>query len=440
MTSRAGKNFYGGGILSAVAYALLAYAGPREGFYQLLFLFGLAFSGYVLLLRARPGLRQGLALALGLRLLFLPALPQLSDDFYRFIWDGALVVAGENPYLALPSSLLAAGPAIPGISQALFTNLNSPNYYSVYPPLCQAVFGLARLVAGDSWLLGCVLMRLVLLTAEGGTIWLLVKILKNWHLPASRAWLYAFNPLVIVELTGNLHFEALMIFFLVASLYLLLQGFRAWSAVALGLSIGVKLLPLMLLPLLLAYLGWKRFLLYGSLVAAVLVLLFLPFLSQELLAHFGTSINLYFQKFEFNASTYYLLRWLGYQITGYNMIAQIGPCLSLLTTGFIVYRAWLQPRSGGALVENMLLAFSVYLLLATVVHPWYLSTLVMLCCLSTWRYPLAWSALALLSYAAYQTPVYQENLWLIGLEYLLVFGVLALEIRERHQKKPLEAV
>ncbi|MGV3504341.1 MAG: glycosyltransferase 87 family protein [Adhaeribacter sp.] len=435
MNSTSGRYYWGGSVLSAMAYLFLAYATPRDHFYTLIFLFGLAFAGYFLLLRSRPGLWQGLVMALVLRLLFLFALPQLSDDYYRFIWDGALVVAGENPYLYLPAALAATEPSIPGISQQLFHHLNSPAYFSVYPPLSQAVFAFARLLAGDSWLLACVVMRLVLLAAEGGTLWLLVCLLRSQNLPASRAWLYGFNPLVIVELTGNLHFEALMVLFLTASLYLLWQGRWAWSAGALGLGIGVKLLPLMLLPLLLTYLGWKRFVLYGSLVAGVVGLQFLPFLSQELLVHFGSSLNLYFQKFEFNASIYYLLRWLGYQVQGYNLIAQIGPLLSGITTVFIACLAWRQSRSELHLARNMLFVFTVYLLLATVVHPWYLSTLVMLCCLSCWRYPLAWSAGALLSYAAYQTPAYQENLWLVALEYLLVFGCIALEIRGRQEKK-----
>jgi alpha-1,6-mannosyltransferase len=424
-----------GGILSIAAYCLLAYATPRTQFCQLLLLFGLAFTGYALLLRSKPSFQQGMLWAVGFRLLFLPALPQLSDDYFRFLWDGALVVQGENPFLWLPSALLAENPAvIPGISQALFSRLNSPDYYSVYPPVCQAIFGLASLLGGGSHLIGCLVMRLFLVAAETGTILLLIQTLKAWNKPLQLAWWYAFNPLVIVELTGNLHFEALMIFFLLASLYLLWQG-RLWlSALALGLSIGVKLLPLMLLPILLAYLGWKKFLRYGSLVALVVVILFLPFLSAELIRHFLNSLNLYFQKFEFNASWYYLFRWLGFQVAGYNLISLIGPLLSLGTIGCIIYLASRQPKDVRQLPGYFLLAFSVYLFLATVVHPWYITTLVMLTSLSSWRYPVVWSGLVVLSYGAYQTNVYRENLWLVALEYLLVFATLWAELATR---KPL---
>lgn len=433
MGIRPDKNLILGTVLSAIAYGLLAYFTPRTQFFQLLLLFGLAFTGYVLLLRAKPDLLMGLLLALGFRLLFIAALPQLSDDYFRFLWDGALVVQGESPYLHLPAELIAGKEAaIPGISQALFSRLNSPGYYSVYPPVCQAVFGLARWLAGDSMVLACLVMRLLLLAAEAGTLMLLIRALRFWQQPLQRAWLYAFNPLVIVELTGNLHFEALMIFFLVLSLYWLWLGRRQLSAIALGLSIGVKLLPLMFLPFLLAYLGWKRFLRYGSLVALVLVVLFLPFLSAALIHHFLNSLNLYFQKFEFNASCYYLLRWLGFRLVGYNLISLIGPLLSLATATLICLLAWRQPKAGGHLPANLLLALSVYLFGATVVHPWYVTTLVMLACLAPWRYPLVWSALAVLSYAAYQTGTYRENLWLVALEYLLVYGTMLAEIVNRY--------
>jgi alpha-1,6-mannosyltransferase len=276
-------------------------------------------------------------------------------------------------------------------------------------------------------------MRLLLLAAEAGTVLLLVQILKSWNKPLQRAWLYAFNPLVIVELTGNLHFEALMIFFLAGSLYCLWQGRPQLSAIALGLSIGVKLLPLMFLPFLLAHLGWKRFMWYGSLVALVLVLLFLPFLSPTLVRHFFNSLNLYFQKFEFNASWYYLLRWMGFRLVGYNLISLLGPLLSLTTAAFIGLLAYRQPKESRDLPGHFLLALSAYLFLATVVHPWYVATLVMLACLGPWRYPLVWSALAVLSYAAYQTEVYRENLWLISLEYLLVYGTLWMDISRQRK-------
>jgi hypothetical protein len=80
------------------------------------------------------------------------------------------------------------------------------------------------------------------------------------------------------------------------------------------------------------------------------------------------------------------------------------------------------------LPQTLLLMLTAYYALATTIHPWYLTLLVGLAVFSRFRYPLVWGGLAVLSYAAYRTSAYTENLWLVALEYVLTFGVLGLEI------------
>jgi hypothetical protein len=96
--------------------------------------------------------------------------------------------------------------------------MNSPDYYTVYPPVLQGVFGLAAPFASFSPLGGVVVLRLCILAGRRVSIRLLTQLLAAYGLPPGRVLLYALNPLVIVELTGNVHFEALMIFFLLAFL------------------------------------------------------------------------------------------------------------------------------------------------------------------------------------------------------------------------------
>ena len=73
-----------------------------------------------------------------IRLCLLGALPNLSDDFYRFIWDGRSWAAGIHPFAAMPAEVVTQN--IPGLDQALFEKLNSKQYFTVYPPLAQFVF------------------------------------------------------------------------------------------------------------------------------------------------------------------------------------------------------------------------------------------------------------------------------------------------------------
>ena len=291
-------------------------------------------------------------------------------------------------------------------------------------------------------------MRLFILLAEAGTLYMLIRLTRQLQLPRSAVLLYALNPLVIVELTGNLHFEAVMIFFCLAALYGITGNQSTkrtawvWSALSLALSIATKLIPLMFLPLLWKQLSFRRGLLYCVVVGSILLLLFAPFVSQDLIRNFGSSVNLYFQKFEFNASVYYLIREIGFWLKGYNIIGMAGPLLSgvsLLATLLLAFR----PKRFGTLIHPayqkaklftwVLFTLSIYYCCATTVHPWYLTTLVAISVLTPYRFPLVWTALLPLTYFAYHTTAYRENLWLVALEYTFVFGGMIYEIRENRR-------
>jgi alpha-1,6-mannosyltransferase len=437
-------------LLSLGAYVLLLYFTPRTHFGPLIALFTLLFIVYALFIHkygTETYFRPLLVAALLFRLALLFAWPNLSDDYFRFAWDGRLITHGFNPYLELPSQfIMTPGAETDGLDQDLYNQLNSPNYYTVYPPVNQALFALAAWLFPNHLLGSVVIWRLCILLAEAGTIFLLLRLTRRLHLPQSDVLLYALNPLVIVELTGNLHFEAVMIFFSLLALYWLSKGFLSrpfhWglSALSLALSVATKLMPLMLLPLLWKRLGFRKGLLYCTIVGLVLLLTFAPFLSADLVRHFTSSVNLYFQKFEFNASLYYLVRAVGFVLKGYNVIGTAGPYLSLLAFGAILYLASQPPRlkvltqsapAEAYLFIFALFTFTIYYACATTVHPWYITTLVALSVLTPYRFPLVWSALLPLTYFTYRSSNYEENLWLVALEYLFVFSWLIYEIGRR---------
>ena len=437
-------------LLSAAVYAALAYATPRAGFGQLVGLMAAAVAAYAWLLRTRLPLRWGLGAALTFRLLWLPAQPALSDDVYRFRWDGLLVAHGVSPFQFRPDELIADGArtAFPDATtraqvlpelQQLYRQPNSPHYYSVYPPICQAVFGGAARLFTTSELGFVMSLRVAVLLAEAGTTWLLLALLPVLGWPAGRALRYLLHPLVIVELTGNLHFEALTICFVLFAIWLLHRQRWTRSAVVLGLGVAAKLLPLLALPLLVRRLGWQRFVTYTALVGGTLLMLFAPFISVTLVLNISRSLNLYFRSFEFNASIYYLLRAVGYRLTTYNEIASIGPVLALTAALFGLGLAWRERRPTLATLPwALLLLLTGYYALATTVHPWYITPLIALAPFTRFRYPLVWGGAAVLSYAAYRTTAYTENLWLVGLEYGLMYVVLAWEIifSSKHEALP----
>ena len=192
-----------------------------------------------------------LALSILFRLIFLFAIPNLSQDFYRFIWDGRMIFEAINPYESLPETFIK-NEAYP-INQTidLYDGMGSLNgsHYTNYPPINQLSFVMAAIFAKTSILWSVVVMRLQIILADIGIIYIGKKILEKLNMPIHHIFLYALNPFIIIELTGNLHFEAVMLFLLVWSLYLLLQKKWIWSAFIFGLSVSVKLIPLLFIPL-----------------------------------------------------------------------------------------------------------------------------------------------------------------------------------------------
>jgi len=210
------------------------------------------------------------------------------------------------------------------------------------------------------------------------------------------------------------------------------------SAIAYSFSIATKLIPLLFLPFLIRRLGWRRSLIYFLSAGITLVLLFAPFISRELIENIGASIDLYFQKFEFNASIYYIIRWIGFQVKGYNIIQSVGPWLALsvfLSVMILMLRE--KKITDRNLFFMMQWSLTIYLLLSTTVHPWYLTTLVMLSVFTEMRFAIVWSLMVILSYATYQTQPYDENLLLTSVEYFLVSGTIILELRNRKPTKVL---
>ena len=175
-------------------------------------------------------------------------------------------------------------------------------------------------------------------------------------------------------------------------------------------------------------LGWKQLLQYYLLTGACIMLCFLPFWDQFLIQGMGSSISLYFQKFEFNASIYYVVREIGYAVKGWNIIGTAGKYLALTTFLAIMVLAWWSPRKL-TWPQAMMWSLFIYLLLTTTVHPWYITPLVLLTIFGKFRFAVLWSVVAIVSYAGYQVQGYQENLFLVMAEYLAVFLCLFWELK-----------
>jgi len=365
------------------------------------------------------------------RLLFLFSIPNLSQDFYRFIWDGRLLINGLNPYLYIPDDLI--NNKLISIPEAitLYNGMGSlsSGHYTNYPPVNQLCFWLAALISGKSIFGSVVVLRLLIIVFDIGIYRYGRKLLFALNIPEKNIFLYFLNPLVIIELTGNLHFEGAMIFFLIVALYQLKIGRYIWGAIFIALSISMKLIPLMLLPLFIRYLGFKKVVIYFIVIAVVILAVFSPFFSISFFNNFISTTALWFVNFEFNASIYYIIRSIGYNLVGYNIIQLTGKIVPLVLVSIILYISFRkQDNSIKNLITNMLVVLSIYFFLSTTIHPWYIITLVMLSVFTNWKFPLVWSFTIILSYFAYKNPVFKENTFILFLEYAVMYGCLIFEL------------
>ena len=341
-------------LLVAIVFSLLfywfGYEITRDEEIQLFLFFTLAFSLYFLLgfkisynelwLKTK----HIIVIAIVARCVLLFMTPNLSDDFYRFYWDGNVVMDGENPYKQIPSFYEFRDPEKNKVKTSCFSSsinhfpngMNSKYYYSVYPPLSQLVFTVSASISGTSLVKNIISIRVILILFECLALFMFIRILDKLNFNRNRIWIYALNPLVIIEITGNLHFEGLTLTLMLSAFYLILIGKRFVSGVFYGMAICTKLIPLMFVPLLYPLIKTKGYALFliGLIVSSFF--LFLPFLNLQLLDTFGSSIGLYFQSFEFNASLYYIFRWIGEFFTGYNEIGIIGKITPFITIGALL--------------------------------------------------------------------------------------------------------
>jgi len=422
-------------ILFFFSIVILGYYTSREETLQVLLLFMLMFGCYWALVKSNLSVKWIIFSGIILRLAQLLMLPNLSDDYFRFIWDGQLILNDINPFYRLPSYYMELTERPTGLTQYLYNNLNSPDYYTVYPPICQFTFWIAALIGKQSILLNVVIMRVFIILAEIGTLFIIPQILKKLKIDTSKLKWYAYNPLVIVELTGNLHYEGLMIFFISLAIYLILNHKTILSALVFSCAISTKLLPLMFLPILFSYLGWRKTLIFYFFTAVGIFTLFIWFIDFDMIQNMGESVNLYFKRFEFNASIYYIVRWIGFQVKGYNIIGTAGVRLTFVPIILISLLSIFKSNDLQLVIIKMLFAMSVYFFTATIIHPWYITTLVFLALFTDFKYTLFWSGLSLLSYATYRDTSYEEVTLFLFIEYTIVYTALFYEL---YKHKPLK--
>jgi alpha-1,6-mannosyltransferase len=361
----------------------------------------------------------GLVLAAGWNIEFLRLPTGADDDIHRYVWDGRLQRLGYNPYLVVPSD-----PAAKWLHTAETRNLNSPDLPSPYPPGAQLFFRAVTAIHESTFAL-----KVAFVICEFAIVFVLLDVLRwtgqGQHLVLAYAW----NPLLAIEVAGSGHVDIVGALLLVVSAAALVRRWRATAAVALGLAIAVKFLPVVLLPL-----YWKRVRIRDAALSAALVgLLYLPFLNHGRIP-IG-SLGTYVQSFRFNGPVFAAL----HRVAPAQLLAGLAVLAGLVTA------SWLRIRR--AAPEWSPVAWSLFawpmsasLLCAPAVFPWYLLWLLPFLALPSMLPIIVWTVSIIPVYVMWhlRTPRHPWGAlpgWVMLLEYgCVVIAAAIFVLRRRSQK------
>ena len=288
----------------------------------------------------------GLLLAAVWHIAFLRQPPGADDDIHRYVWDGRLQRLGYNPYLVVPGD-----PAAKRLHTPETRNLNNPYLTSPYPAGAQLFFRGVTAIRESTFAL-----KVAFAICDMAIVLVLLDLLRCSRQGAHLVLAYAWNPLLAIEVAGSGHIDIVCALFLLLSFAALRRRWQATAAIALGLAVAVKLLPLVLLPL-----YWKRVRIRDAALAiAVVGLLYVPFLDHGRIP-IG-SLGTYVQSFRFNGPMFAALN----QVASPQVLAGLAVLAGLVTA------TWLRCAAPGLSPDAFAWPMAASLLCAPVVFPWYL--------------------------------------------------------------------
>jgi alpha-1,6-mannosyltransferase len=356
--------------------------------------------------------RRGVLCVLGFALLFrltvLPAQPGQSEDVYRYLWDGRLSSLGVDPYRYPPDA-----PELAHLRDTqIYPLINSKPYITAYPPLSQALFRLSYGFFGAAVLP----MKAIFSILEFGALILAWRLIVIWRTGLQPLLLMAWNPFFIFEFSHSGHSDSGMIFLILLSIYLAERSRYAGSIISYAGAVLAKLHPALWFPLFVRRMGWK----VSGAGLSVIVAGFWVYLS----------LRLYFRLFEFNAGIHYFLRYVGHVAFGQAWDKVTGPYLAVLLALIAAWILWRFPlRNSRDLLHAGFWIMTADLCLATTVHPWYISWAALALPFFPYAFMAYWTGVCCLSYLAYAYhPVY-EPAWVLLVEYLPLYVLMAWEIR-----------
>lgn len=269
-----------------------------------------------------------------------------DSDMVRYIYDGRLQRLGYNPFSVIPSD-----PAVAGTHTDLTRLMPSRNAQTPYPAAAQLFFRLVVTVHESARA-----MKLAMVACDLLTVAVLIAWMRSTRRSPWLALLYAWNPLVILEVAHSGHVDALGALWIAVAAWMLSTGRGMRAAIAFVLAVASKLLPIVLLPLF-----WKRVKLRDAAVGLlVLAALYVPFRSAGAMP-LGAVPNVV-AAIRFNGPVF-----MAFRLMLNPQAAAVIAVLAGLGTA-----AWMRARRPAGDPAAWAWPMAVSLAAAPVVYPWYL--------------------------------------------------------------------
>ncbi len=360
---------------------------PLIGRPVLLLVLILALSGALYIFTVRKAINSvnagsmlGFILFMGLvfRLVMFFSTPMLEDDYFRYLWDGAVTANGYNPYKYSPEEVIQKRdvpgelPRLARDSGNIIERINHPHIRSIYPPVTQALFALSYLIKPWSLLP----WRAILLAFDAAALALILYSLNLLRLPLIYSIIYWWNPLLVKEIYNSGHLDVLVLPFALGGVLLALRARYIGSILSLAAGIGVKLWPACLIPLVLRPIlsSPGRLLRAAILLTLLLCVLFLPlYLSGP---DRSSGLVAYGESWENNDSIFRILIFISDISLGilgfesyhkYSLARVIAVSLTILCIAYMSYRS---PDGIGFFKKSLLIIAFVFLVSPTE-FPWY---------------------------------------------------------------------
>lgn len=433
-------------IVFLLSILTVNWESDRTDFVTLIVAYALAFITYLILIKqSELKFSQLAAIAISAQILSMLFEPNLSVDYYRFLWDGEMAWNSINPFDYRPTEVIQQ-PFLRNNEylHAIYDGMSdlSRKNYSCYPTVNQSYFVASTAFSSSIAVNTFILKLLIVLTEFIGAMYL-IKILKHLKISINRAWILFLNPLWIIECTGNVHFEGVMISFVFIALYFLIQKRAFIGGVWFAIAVQIKLIPLMFLPFFLRYLGWIKTTVFIIVTLLLATAIGFIHLDGNNLSNFVESLTLYVRVFEFNSIFYYNIMQYGKSVYGWVPARTYGPLLTQFSLFVVLVQAfWGNADNWKKVFGRLTVALFIYLLLTSTVHPWYILPILALSLFTNYSFPVVWSFLIFFSYFFYSinTGSATEVRLLITVEYAIVLGVFVYEIIKKRPLIPFLAL